>query len=59
MTHIDLPWHNDELWTETCIWAMEQFGLPGAKYQFHPLKGCMRFDFVDPRDAEFFALRWL
>jgi len=46
-------------WDETCIWAMNQFGLPGNKFYTHMTEDYMDFVFEDERDAIHFSLRWL
>ena len=45
-------------WNEVCAWCIEQFGLPGSKFQWHPLSDHMEFDFYDEKDAIHFMLRW-
>ena len=46
-------------WDEICIWAIEQFGLPGTKFTSHPTQDYMDFLFSDEKDAIHFSLRWL
>jgi hypothetical protein len=46
-------------WDETCIWAMEVYGLPGDKFYTHMTEDYMDFIFNDERDAIHFSLRWL
>jgi hypothetical protein len=46
-------------WDEICIWAIEQFGLPGTKFTSHPTEDYMDFLFSDEKDAIHFSLRWL
>jgi hypothetical protein len=46
-------------WDEICIWAIEQFGLPGTKFTAHPTQDHMDFLFSDEKDAIHFSLRWL
>jgi hypothetical protein len=46
-------------WDETCIWAMDQFGLPGNKFYTRMTEDYMDFVFKDERDAIHFSLRWL
>lgn len=61
MTVIRIPWQEGDTitaWNEACTWAIEQFGLPGAKFTAHPTEDHMDFHFLDERDAVFFALRW-
>ena len=46
------------LWDEICIWAIENFGLPGERFEWHPAEDNMEFYFYDERDAIHFELRW-
>jgi hypothetical protein len=58
---IRIPWkHGDTVnsWDETCIWAVEQFGLPGNKFITHPTEEFMDFMFKDKEDAIHFSLVW-
>ena len=70
-TSIKITWQNDHTmgyWNEVCIWALEQFGLPGDRYTTrlystrwnitHAETEHMVFEFKNTVDAEFFALRW-
>ena len=45
-------------WDETCVWAIEQFGLPGDKFTTHPTEDFMDFVFAEEQDSILFALRW-
>lgn len=59
---VRIPWRigdTEEKWNETCIWAVEQYGLPGKKYETHPTENYMDFLFKEERDAIMFSLRWL
>ena len=59
---VRIPWrHNDTIsrWDEVCIWAIEQFGLPGQRYTTHPTADYMVFLFENSRDAVCFTLKWL
>ena len=61
-TRVRIPWKNGDTisrWDQTCIWAMEQFGLPGDKYTTHPTTDYMDFYFQNEKDAIHFSLRWL
>ena len=62
-TRIRIPWKNGDTvssWNETCIWAMEHFGLPSNQnYECHCTEDYMDFWFVYEKDAIRFALRWL
>lgn len=61
-TKVRIPWREGDSitsWNETCAWAIEQFGLPGSRYETHPTADYMDFLFVDDRDAIHFSLRWL
>lgn len=47
-----------EPWNEICAWAIEQFGLPGVKFTWHPTEEYMEFCFLDEKDAIHMMLRW-
>ena len=51
-------WDTVSQWEEVCVWALEQFGLPGDRYTTHPVEYYMDFVFRDSRDAIYFKLRW-
>ena len=61
-TKVKLDWLKGRdsipIWDEICIWAIEQYGMPGDKFTWHPTADYMIFDFVDERDAIYFMLRW-
>lgn len=62
VTRITLDWQKgrDTIpeWNEICAWAIEQFGLPGKKFEWHPTEDYMHFDFYNEKDAIHFMLRW-
>lgn len=61
MHRIRIFWQKGDIitnWDEICIWAIEQFGLPGTKFTSHPTQDYMDFLFSDERDAIHFSLRW-
>jgi len=61
-TRVRIPWQKGNTinnWDETCIWAMEQFGLPGDKFTTHATEDYMDFYFDNEHDAIHFSLRWL
>jgi hypothetical protein len=61
-TKVRIAWkHGDTIskWDETCIWAIEHYGLPGERNVTHPTEDYMDFIFKDERDAIHFNLRWL
>ena len=61
-TRIRIPWKKGDTiisWDETCAWAIEQFGLPGDKFETHATKDYMDFYFHKEEDAIHFSLRWL
>jgi len=61
-TRVRIPWKKGDTvsdWDSTCVWAMEQFGLPGDKFYTHMTEDYMDFIFNDERDAIYFALRCL
>ena len=61
-TRVRIPWMKGDTisaWDETCIWAIEQFDLPGGKFYTHMTEDYMDFIFKDEKDAIHFSLRWL
>jgi hypothetical protein len=59
---VRIPWAKGDTiyrWDLTCIWALENFGLPGDRYITHPTEEYMDFYFNDSEDAVLFSLRWL
>lgn len=61
-TKVTLDWRdgrNDtEAWNEICAWTIEQFGMPGTRYTWHPSEDDMKFYFHHEEDAIHFMLRW-
>jgi hypothetical protein len=58
-TRVRIPWQKGDTinnWNETCAWAIEQFGLPGNKFETHVTEDYMDFYFKDQRDAILFEL---
>jgi len=57
-TRVRIPWKKGDIidWNETCAWAIEQFGLPGDKFETHATEDYMDFYFKDERDAILFEL---
>jgi hypothetical protein len=58
-TRVRIPWQKGDTinnWNETCAWAIEQFGLPGNKFETHATENYMDFYFKDERDAILFEL---
>ena len=58
-TRVRIPWqigHDIHQWNRTCVWAVEQFGLPGDRYETHATEEYMEFYFKDERDAIIFEL---
>lgn len=49
---------NGTVSNELHIWMMENFGLTGDRYQYHPEIHHMVYTFRDEKDAMVFALRW-
>jgi hypothetical protein len=69
MTHLNKPatkvvleWAKNRdsipIWDEICAWAIENFGLPGNRFEWHPTEDYMEFLFYDEKDAIHFELRW-
>ena len=58
-TRVRIPWRTDykySKWNEICAAAVEQFGLPGDKFETHATEDYMDFYFKDERDAILFEL---
>ena len=58
---VTVPWRRGdtmEYWDQMCVWVVEQFGLPGDRFMFHPSANDMDFCFRNSEDAVFFSLRW-
>jgi hypothetical protein len=57
---VKIPWRrggdNAYMWTETCVRAVELFGLPGDRYTTQVDLDSMFFVFSSEKDAVFFAL---
>ena len=47
----------DHSLSEIHIWMIENLGLPGHRYQYHPSFDVV-YKFKDERDAIWFKLRW-
>jgi hypothetical protein len=69
MTHLNKPatkvvleWAKNRdsipIWDEICAWSIENFGLPGNRFEWHPTEDYMEFLFYDEKDAIHFELRW-
>jgi hypothetical protein len=59
---VQIPWRNEpeeKTWNDACVWALEEFGLPGDRYVTHPSGRSMEFLFKDSRDAVLMSLKWL
>lgn len=55
----EMLWHaNSYSWNEICVWAIEQFGLPGDRYVTEVTTNCMKFKFRCPEDCVWMKLRW-
>lgn len=61
-TKVTLDWcdgrNNKDSWNEICAWAIEQFGMPGTRFTWHPTEDYMNFYFPHEEDAVHFILRW-
>lgn len=58
-TRVRISWdtHNKyPKWSETCAWAIDNFGLPGDRFTTHSTEEYLDFYFVDERDAILFQL---
>ena len=63
VTKVTLDWrdgrNDEEAWNEICAWTIEQFGMPGTRFTWHPTEDNMQFWFHNEKDAIHFMLRWL
>lgn len=56
-TTVRIDWGgNIRSWDETCIWAIETFGLPGDRFTTSPTTDYMDFSFKNQTDATAFIL---
>ena len=47
------------VYNDVHIWCIENFGLPGERYLYHPyLTDLMTYVFKEEKDAVLFNLRW-
>jgi hypothetical protein len=53
MNEILVPWENQSniWWNEVCAKVIEQFGLPGDRYDSYPSQNFLRFVFKNDKDA--------
>jgi len=62
MTTVRIPWSqefdNKTKWNEVCAWAVEYFGLPGARFSTKTDHDYMDFIFENPQDALLMSLKW-
>lgn len=62
VTKVRLEWKdgrdNTESWNEICAWCIEQYGLPGKNFEWHPETDYMDFYFYNEKNAAHFILRW-
>jgi hypothetical protein len=56
-TRVRIPWLRND-WNVACAWAIEQYGLPDARFTTQPSDEGMDFYFADERDAILFELTW-
>jgi len=56
---VRIPWKLSDTvssWDDTCVWAIEHFGLPGDRFITHPTEEFMDFMFKNREDAVYFSL---
>jgi hypothetical protein len=60
---VEIPWEKTRdktfSWREACVWALENFGLPGENYVTHPSENQMKFLFKHEQHAILMALKWI
>ena len=49
---------NEEWWNESCIWVLEEYGLPGDRYTTTLTEDYLIYNFTKQEDAALAALRW-
>ena len=54
----DLSQEREDWWDMICVYAIEEFGLPGDRFMTEATQDYMKFRFKDPRDALIMRLRW-
>lgn len=57
---VHVPWtgQNNQWWDEICIWAIENYGLPGGHYVTELSADHMNFTFKDKNEAFIMSLTW-
>lgn len=54
---VRIEWSSN--WNDTCVYAIETFGLPGNRFITHANRGYMDFYFKNETDAIHFSLACL
>jgi hypothetical protein len=61
-TTVRIPWKDPSdsrlIWTEVCAWIVENFGLPGDRFEATISKHCLEFRFTEEKDAMLMVLMW-
>lgn len=56
---LKIGWTSDFYdWNEVMVWAVDQFGLPGERYETKVTMEHMLFRFSQPQDYVWMKLRW-
>jgi hypothetical protein len=59
---VEVDWslsqEREDWWDLICIYAIEEFGLPGDRFITEAAPDYMKFYFRDPEDAMIMRLRW-
>ena len=55
---VKITWERNPLWSETCAWGIEHFGLPGGKYVTEVCEEYMCWHFANPQDQLLFVTAW-
>lgn len=60
--HVRIDWSGHmgtiSRWDKVCIYAVENYGLPGGSYITDISENYMTWSFKNPKDALMFKLRW-
>lgn len=54
----ELSQQREDWWDMICVYAIEEFGLPGDRFKTEATHDYMKFYFQDPYDAIIMRLRW-
>ena len=56
---VRITWEPNVDWDGICQWAVDQFGLPGHRFEHQATGDYMDFLFFNEQDAILFTLKWV